>query len=161
MERKSGISMFILLITIIVVIILASTITISLDQISTKKDLSIFANNISAIEEYIKSCNILKEELPFDGELTLEEVKSRVDSEYIENFTNELLNNGDNLTVSFKKVDMSKIGVENKSTGYEKEGINDIYIYSELTGTVYYLMGIENEENIIFSINESVINKVK
>lgn len=161
MNKKSGISMLNLLITIIVVIILASTITVSVSILSARHNLSVFVNNILVIEEYIKSCNVLKEELPFNGELTLDEVKERIDIEYLENFNKEITNNGEISTISFRKIDMSKIGVDKKYTGYEKDGLNDVYIYSEVTGIVYYLKGVKDDENVYFSVNENVINTVK
>lgn len=161
MNKRSGISMFILLITVIVIIILASTITLSISSLSNKHKINIFVNNLSTIEEYISSLNILKEEMPFDEDLTIDEVRAKLETENLEAFNNEILSNGDNTTTYFKKVNLSKLEINEKNTGYEKKGQNDIYIYSENTGIVYYLKGIKLDENIYFSINDKLTNIVK
>lgn len=163
MKNKKGVSMIILLITIIVVIILMSSITLKLGIASGREDLSILVNNISVIEEYIESCNILKEDLPFCGNLSMSDVINLVDTEYISSFDNELAKNGDADTTTFKKVDLSKVGIKKTFTGYGEEGKkgeNDIYIYSEKSGTVYYLYGVEYDKNVYFSINDEVTNIV-
>lgn len=161
MNKRSGISMFILLITIIVIIILISTITLSISSLSNRHKISIFVNNLSTIEEYISSLNILKEEMPFDEDLTIDEVRAKLETENLEAFNNEILNNGDNTTVVFKKVNLTKLEINEKNTGYAKKGENDIYIYSENTGIVYYLKGIKLDENIYFSINDKLTNILK
>ena len=140
MNKKSGISMMMLIITIVVLVILLSAITLRLN---------------------IASCNVLKEELPFNGVITNTQVKSLIDEEYTSNFNEELTQNGDNTTTSFMKIDLSKIGIKKTFSGYEKEGENDIYIYSENTGIVYYLLGVEYDGNVYFSINNDVTNIVK
>lgn len=161
MNKKSGVSMLVLIITIVVVIILMSTISLKIKNAKNNGNLSVFVNNLSVIEEYIESCNVLKEESPFSEDLKLEEVKAKVLPEYLDFFNSELISNGDEYTTSFKKVDMSKIGIKKKFTGYEQEGENDIYVYSEVTGTVYYLIGTEVNGEIYFSISDKVTNIVK
>jgi len=161
MNKKSGISMIVLVITIVMIIILMSTVALKMNVATNSEALSVFVNNLSVIEEYIASCNILKEDLPFSGELSLEEVRSRITPEYLNIFNIELNNNGDDSTLLFKKVDMSEIGIKKKFTGYEEDGQNDIYVYSELTSTVYYLKGVEIDGDVYFSLNDKVNNIVE
>ena len=56
---------------------------------------------------------------------------------------------------------MKRAGIKKTFTGYEKQGENDIYVYSESTGTVYYLLGVEYDGRVYFSVNNNVTNIVK
>lgn len=161
MNKKSGLSMLMLIITIVVLIILMSAITLKISIASGRENLSVLVNNVSVIEEYIASCNVLKEELPFSETLTAAQVKALIDEDNVVDFQNELTNNGDSSTTSFKKIDMKRAGIKKTFTGYEKQGENDIYVYSESTGTVYYLLGVEYDGRVYFSVNNNVTNIVK
>lgn len=158
MKNKLGISMIVLVVTIVFIAILASAVAIQVSNSSGKERLSVFVNNVTVIEEYIKSCEILKEEMPFGDEMSKEEVISLISTEDLNYFTSDLSANGDSSTISFKKVDMSKVGIKKEFYGYGKEGANDIFIYSETTGTVYYLMGISYNNKTYFSINGDITN---
>ena len=151
----------ILLITIIFVVILLSAIYLNLSDVSSINKIGIFTTNLTTIQDYITSCNLMKEELPFDGDILVEDVKLNMTEEYLEKFIIELENRGDSETVSVKKIDLNKIGVHEDSTGFGENGENDIYVYSENTDTVYYLMGIKYNGDIYFCINNKITNIIK
>lgn len=160
--RKKGISMVVLIVTLIVMIILMSTIVLTLTTMSGKEKMSVFVHNLQVMEEYIQSSEILKEELPFEESmLRMDEIKNLVESDKKSDFEKELENNGENVTTTFRKIDMDKIGVYEKITGYGKKGEKDSYVYSESTGIVYYLAGISYKGNIYFSMKDEVTNLVK
>lgn len=161
MNKKSGISMFVLLITVIVAVILLSAISLNLTDVSSINKIGIFATNLNTIQEYITSCNLLKEELPFGGDILVEDIKSKMTEEYLEKFLIELENSGDSETSSFKKIDLNKIGAHADSTGFGEDGENDIYVYSEVTDIVYYLKGVRYKSDIYFCINNKITNIIK
>jgi hypothetical protein len=139
-----------------------STIALRINIASGRENISVLVNNIDTIEEYIKSCEVLNEDLPFESkELSISEVRNLIDADKLSEFNNELESNGDNSTTFFKKVDISKVGIKKELTGYGKNGENDIYVYSENTGTVYYLAGASYDGNVYFSINYKITNIVK
>lgn len=158
MNRKSGISMMVLVVGIIVSLILLSTIALEIENSSGSEKISVFVNNITVIEDYIKSCNILKEELPLGDSITMQQAKSLVNIEHLQFFSQELAANGDSGISSFKKVDLNNAGIKKQFTGYGNEGPNDIYIYSENSGRVYYLYGLEYKDKVYFSVNNEITN---
>lgn len=161
MSKKSGISMFVLILTVIISIILLSAVSLNLADVSGINKIGIFATNLNTIQEYISSCNMLKEELPFNGEISLQEIKSKLSDEYYSYFMLELKDKGDEETVSFKKVDLTAIGTYETSTGFEENGESDIYVYSEITDTVYYLKGLKYKGEVYFCINNKITNIIK
>lgn len=161
MNKKNGISMFVLILTVIIVIILLSAVSLNLSDVSSINKIGIFATNLNTIQEYISSCNMLKEELPFNGEISLEEIKSKMTDEYYAYFMIELEEKGDKTTVNFKKVDLTAIGTLETATGFEENGETDIYVYSEITDTVYYLKGLKHKGEIYFCINNKITNIIE
>ena len=161
MKNKKGVSLVILIMTIIVMVVLASTVTLQVVSTARNERLSVFVNNLIVIEEYMDSCNILKEDLPYTEELTLAQVKNLVGSTNLSKFNEELNKRGDASTAVFKKIDVSKIGIRKEFYGREEKGANDIFVYSEATGTAYYLLGVDYKGVMYFCINEDVTSFVK
>ena len=158
---KKGISMLMLVVTILMMIIIMSTITVSINITTGRENISTLENNLSTIEEYVDSCRILNEELPFSSSMSYEDVKKLVDSNNFTEFNNELMSNGDSVSSTFRKVEISEIGIKKEFYGYGKNGKDDIFVYSEDTGIAYYLKGVLYKGERYFSISSRLTNFVK
>lgn len=156
MEKKSGISLIILVITIVVAILLLSLTVVALDKNVENASLASFLEDLKQIEDLSSASLIENGEGFFSKVLTKDEVKALVDSKYIEIFENELKDNLDNNETKFYKVDLSKIGVINSTKGNGKYGENDIYVLASNSLHAYYLKGITLNDNTYFSISKKV-----
>lgn len=163
-NNKKGISMIILIITIVIIIILMATISLRISIASGRERLSTLVNNIQVIEEYINSCKIMNEDLPKYDEnttYTLDDLKNIVSSSKLYDFESDIAANGESNESTFWRVDIKKMGIKKEFTGLKKDGDeSDIYVYSETTGTVYYLHGIRYDGRYHFTINDSITNIV-
>ncbi len=157
--RKRGISLTVLLITIIMMIILASTAIIQINVSSDNSRLSVFATNVSQLEENIKAKYIIDHEIPYDTSttsLTKNDVLSIVDVKKRDLLEMELAQNGESDSSIFYILDVNNLGADKLDTGNKKLGEEDIYIVSANTLKVYYLYGVKYNGTRYFSINNNV-----
>lgn len=135
LNKRSGISLMILAITIIVMIILASATIISYNGILTdtlKKD---FASEIYSIQKLIETYEFLNSEYPILDEYDLD--INGVEEEYRFEFEKENIVDG---IVKLYIIDLNKCDVRNVKRGNNKND-KDIYVVSKDTGIVYYIDG--------------------
>lgn len=135
--RKKGVSLIILCATIIVVIILLSTVVITTGNIIENVKKSDFAKEIYSIQNLAKEYNFKNNKYPTTNEIEIS--LGNINEKYKEQFKKE---NGYNSgTINLKVIDLNELSVESVNRGLKKSGDNDIYLISEDTGIVYYLLG--------------------
>lgn len=135
-NKRNGISLMVLSITIVVVIILSSTIIISYNEIledTLKKD---FSNEIYSIQKLVEGYKFLNGDYPILDEYILN--MDEVDENYRFEFENESFVDG---KVKLYVIDLSKCDVQNVKRG-NKINDKDIYVVSKNTGIVYYIDGV-------------------
>ncbi len=162
MNNKKGISLVMLVITILVMLILASVIAfITADSVTNAK-LAAFATDLTSIEDTIDEYYLNNNYLPIIEGVTYS--KSLVVSLISQNsdvLASEIAENGDDDAV-FYRVDMSKLPIKYSTRGKEANGdATDIYLVSSKNFNLYYLKGVEISGEWYFSLTEKLTGKTK
>lgn len=159
LKEKKGVTMLVLILTIILIVIISGAVISNLNVTTENANLSNFANNISQIQDKARSMYILENKLPVSNvaeKLTREDLLELVETENQNAFFDELNENGEGKNARFYKVDLDKVGVDKTIIGSEKDGEDDIYVISINSLKVYYLRGVEYDNNMYFSINSKI-----
>lgn len=166
-ELKTGISLMILVITIIVTIILAGTVILTVDSSSSKAKLVSFAEELMTIEDQVVSYYVQNDTLPIkDGttSMTEEELLISVGESKAALLKEEIDLNYDttseNNKVSYYYIDPTKLDITSGKRGLGKSGNIDVYVVSYPSLNVYYLQGIVDKSTWYFSLTSKLINKV-
>lgn len=163
--KNKGVSLIVLIITIIVMLILTSVITLQIFNNIGSAKIASFVENISTIQEYVDSRLILNEQLPFlNNKYYL--VDELVNNGYLlekkhDAFKNELINNGDREDTKFYIIDINNIEGISSTIGNGKNGNNDYFVVSEDTNRVYYLLGIDVGKDTYFSLSDKITDVYK
>lgn len=162
MKGKKGISLAILVITIIVMIILASTVIyISADLTNDSKKVA-FELDLTQIEESVTDYYLNNGELPIvlDSQYSKSEFVQLI-TDGADGLNSEISENG-NDEATFYEIDLSKISVEGSTRGLKFDGDNtDAYFVSSIGFNVYYLKGEQIGGVYYFSLTEKLTGKEK
>ena len=153
-ERKKGISLLVLSITIVIMIILASTIVVSYSSIiqdTLKKD---FASEIYAIEKLAQEYYFMNQEYPVSNSYILS--LNSIQEEFRYQFEKEKIEND---RITLYQIDFIQCGVENIKRGYHTNE-KDMYVISKTTGKVYYVDGITIEEMKYYTLTDDLKNSI-
>lgn len=162
-KNKSGISLIVLSIVLMVLVMLSGVIVyIGYDIMVTAKN-TVFAKDIQTISDAISeyyavngSAPILNSGLEITSEKYIENIGTLVGEKAQKALNDEFIINNDQSTV-FYEVDMSKIGIEDVKYGI-KSNENDLFLISSNSNVVYYYVGYENNSGIYFS-NSVLVEK--
>ena len=158
-KSNNGISLVVLIVTIVMMIILASTAIVKINVSSNNSRLSVFTTNVSSLEENVKAKYVLEQEIPHEistSALTMNDVKNMVSDKNKELLELEFAQNGESDSSIFYILDVADLGADKLDTGVRKLGTDDIYVVSANTLKVYYLYGIKYKNTRYFSINGNV-----
>lgn len=159
MNNKRGISLMVLVLTIIIMIILASVVIyISADSVNNAKMASL-AEDITNIEDLISEYYLNNNELPIVSGISYSKanvVDLITDGSTV--LSEEINQNGDDSSL-FYKVDLSKLPIESSSRGVGDNGVNDIYLVSSQNFNVYYLKGEKIAGQYYFSLTQNLTGK--
>lgn len=166
--NKKGISLLVLLITVVAVLILVSVITINYTNSKDKAALTTFASDLQKIQDQVKLYYLTNGTFPtFDDQnqsLNESEVMDIIGQEKKEDFKAELsLNNDyveDTTKGSFYKIDLSKINIKESKTGLSKT-TSDVYIVAFPSMNVYYLNGVKAKGDVYFSLSSKIVSYTK
>lgn len=151
---KKGISLAALISTITIILILSTTVIISSNKMSNRTKRNNFATEIHTIQKSVDSYLQKNEnEYPILNSIIID--LSNVSDENKKQFTD----NGDkivNNTISLFEIDYSKIGYTDLKYGNKKDGKNDMYLLSCITGRVYYAKGFVAGENIYYTLTSDL-----
>lgn len=151
---KKGISLAALISTITIILILITVVTISGSKMSNNTKRSSFATEINTIQKSVDSYLQRNEnEYPILNNIIID--LSNVSDENKKQFTD----NGDkiiNNTIALFEIDYSKIGYTDLKYGNKKEGKNDMYLLSGVTGRVYYAKGFVVGENTYYTLTSDL-----
>lgn len=158
-SNKSGISLAILVVSIIVLLILTSTIVISTSNVNDTAKLTTFANNLSKIQEYTTNYYISNNLMPCLNEImTINELLSISNNSDI--LLEEITSNKD-LDTDFYTIDLSKINLTTIPYGFKEHGPNDIFVVSYPSMNVYYAAGITTQYTTYFSLTDKITRAKK
>lgn len=158
--NKKGISLVILVITILVMIVLASVIvTVSSDAFNNSKKAA-FAMDLEQVEQLVEEYYLNNNELPINIEDEYD--KSTLVGLALEGaeFLSEEINlNGDD-DETFYKIDMSKLPIEETLRGLDEDEA-DIFVITNTSYNVYYVRGERIGDVYYFSLTEELTGKSK
>lgn len=161
-NKKQGITLIYLIVTIIVMIILATTVVSQMIVPSDTTEMSTFAENLSQVQDAVRASYLLDKEIPTkDGTspLTKEQLLDMVtDTSKKEELEIEIANNKELDSSNYYIIDLDKLDVTKEEFGYGKKGEDDIYVVSSSSLRVYYLYGVEYEGENYFSLNSKLAN---
>jgi len=161
MSNKKGISLVILVITIMVMVILASIVVFTTSDTTKNSKIAAFALDLEQLEDLTKEYYLSNNELPvlLSDAYTKATLVSMID-EGTDELSEEITLNGDDSAV-FYKLDLSKLPIENTSRGLEENGDNDIFVIAKDSLNIYYLAGEEIGDDYYFSLTEKITGKTK
>ncbi len=151
---KGGISMIVLLITIVVVIILASVTFVSIGNAVQNSRLTVLAQDLSTIDEATKSVYVLTGSYPVlngTGEYSFSDLTNGMDQVLIDALKKEVEKNGDLNDTTFMKLDVEKMNLESVKRG-RKDTEYDIFVMAYPSENIYYLNGIKAKGDYYFSL---------
>ena len=128
MKSKKGISLIALVITLIIMMILASVALYTSADATNNAKLTSFAEDLTNMEDLVSEYYLTNNELPIVSGVSY--VKADVlglCTNGVETLSEEITTNGDNSAVFFK-LDLAKLPIESSSRGMEQEGSTDIYL---------------------------------
>lgn len=162
METKKGITMLILIVTIVLSAIILSVSIVAINNITKNSSLTAFREEITNIEGAIKEYYTFNSELPmlYTKKYSIDEISAL--SSNADEFKNEVQINGEDESTSFYKVDLGKLEFDKtiRGTARSGENDNDVYVVAYPSFNVYYLKGIKVKKVYYFS-NSSKISDTK
>lgn len=162
-SKKSGITLFVLMVTIVIVAIL---VTISIMGIKNNVDNTVvtsFGNELKQIEDAVDTYYITNGELPSKNNIAAvnqDTLVGRVDRKGQDKFKMELRANGDyqedGTKGEFYELDLTKINVNNSSRGYGDK--QDLYMIAFPSMNIYYVKGVNAKNTTFFSLASIIEN---
>lgn len=147
---RKGISLIVLMITIVLMLLIISTVTISARASFSNDQKLTFATEIASIQENVDEYYLKNHTLPIlqDVILNLENI---AEQEKIQ-FLDEKM---DSNQIVLKQIDLSKFPQMEVIFG-KGENETDIYAVSENTNRVYFLRGLHTDEMTYYTLTEDL-----
>ncbi len=146
MKEKKGISLIVLVITIIVLLILTGLVVVNGKDAYVEAQKTTLKTEIAQIETLTKNYYTRR-----SGNLDFVTIELTVPSTYLEQFEGESIVSS---KVTMYVIDLNKIDAEEVTYGNLEDGANDRYLYSSITGKVYYEKGLEIDGKIYYRIDK-------
>lgn len=155
--KKEGMTLAILVVTIIIMMILISAIVVSFNSIKTSTRKKEFAKEIYTVESLVEKYKFEHEEYPVNDSKTFS--LATINSTDKVQFINEP-GYATNL-VDFKVIDLYEAGVENITRGIKKNSNeNDVYVLSLTTGKVFYLNGEKIGDDTYYTLTDELKKEI-
>ena len=154
MVKKQGITMVILVATVVIAVVIMSVSILAIRNATKNATLTSFKEEIVAISQEVENYYLLNKKMP-----TFEDNDMSYSASEIENLTlnpssfkEELELNSEDDTTIFFKIDLSKLGATRSVRGNKRNSDeSDVYIVAYPSFNVYYLKGINVDGNYYFS----------
>ena len=153
MNKKRGVTILVLVITIIVLAILAGASIKGVANVLDKANKQNFVTELKTLQDKTKEYYITFGELPVDKtkSYTVQQLFDLYTDEIeLKSIKNEVNKNSDNEAV-FYKLDLNELEVETEKRGKSATS-KDIFVVSSYNYNVYYLQGEVIEDKIHFSL---------
>lgn len=138
---KKGISLIVLAVTIIILVILAGVAVVKSTPILTNVDKAKLQTDIAQLEALMNTYKIRK-----NGNIGFEVVEfntSGLTTTELQQFSGETITSS---KISLYVIDLLEIDAQAVNYGNLELGTKDRYLYSDVTGKVYYEQGLEVED---------------
>lgn len=144
---KKGISLIILAVTIILLVILAGVVVVKSTPILINVDKAKLQTDIAQLEALMNTYRIRK-----NGNIGFEVVEfntSGLTTTVLQQFSGETITSN---KISLYVIDLLEIDAQEVNYGNLELGAKDRYLYSFVTGKVYYEQGLETEDTIYYYV---------
>lgn len=163
MKVKRGISLVVLIITIIIMVLLAGLAITGTSNVISRAQKNDFAVELSTITDKIKEYYLTFGNLPVkNAKLTFQEIVAKQTNDVYKEKLNEEVALNNDLVNEFYIVDLTVLNVDDIERGMALDD-TDVFLVSSANLNLYYLKGVELEEEIYFSMakltNSSKINQ--
>ncbi len=152
MKMKKGITISILVITIIVMAILASVIIVSTSSSISYSMLVAWLTEIGYIQDTVDEYSHTSSALPYTSDIVTIDISKLSNEQIADQFPGETIINN---IVSLNILNLGNLKITNTTYG-NLETPNDVYAYSTTTGRVYYVEGLEMEGYTYYGITQSL-----
>lgn len=158
-NKKRGITFLILVITIVFVLIIATAITVSFNNIIKSTNKKDFANELNTLQKIVDQYKFMNNKYPISPkEITLSLDDMNIAE--LKQFEDEP--GYASKEVILREINLVEAGVDNITRGV-KRGYNelDIYTVSETTGKVYYLKSEKFNGIRYYTLTDELKNSLK
>lgn len=153
MVKKQGITLTMLAITIVIMLIIAGTITVSTYSSVNYSRLSTWANEIRYIQDVVNE-QLNSSTVFYDNLQIIEIDVSNLNKQQMEaQFSGETIT--ENNIIELKVLDLGALKIANTIYG-NLSNSTDVYAFSETTGKVYYVHGIEIDNTTYYTLTEAL-----
>lgn len=146
---KKGISLMVVVITVVVLAILTGIIVFNSSDIIVDTTRNNLKMDIAQLEALMNTYKIRK-----NGNINFEIVEfstSGLSSFELEQFEGETITNN---KIQLYVIDLYEIDAEAPNYGNLKDGEKDRYLYSIITGKVYYEKGLEHKDTTYYYVGD-------
>ncbi len=155
--NKKGITLAVLIVTIIITMLLVSAIVVSYSSIKNSTKKKEFAKEIYSIQQLVDAYKFKNEKYPVNTNITFS--IATLENEDKIQFINEPGYSSNE--VIFKIIDLYEAGIESTTRGMQKNSnTNDIYVVSENTGKVFYLKGEEIGDRVYYTLSDDLKKEI-
>lgn len=149
MKNKKGITIIVLVFTIIIILILTTIVTITGKDLVDSSNKKNFAKEIYIIERKLAEYKFINSELPIGKAITiyLTDVNDKEQFKLEENYSTGI--------VTLYEIDYLGADIENLSRGMGNSE-KDIYLVSKTTNKVYYLKGLKIGKNYYYTLTDDL-----
>lgn len=149
MKQKSGISLASVIIATMLILLLTTTITISVNKVLDNANKMSFASEINTLQTSVNSYYLVNNEYPILSENIIMDI-SNVENKDV--FSDEEIVDG---KLIIYKIDYDKIDYVSLNYGTNLDS-GDIYGISQATGKVYYAKGMKFSNITYFTLNDEL-----
>lgn len=151
MSKKFGISLASVMIATLLIILLTTTITISINKVLENADKISFASEISSIQKSVTSYYMVNKEYPILSDSIIMDITNIKEKDIF--YNEEIIDN----KIILNKIDYNKISYVSLKYGNNLDE-SDLYGVSLSTGKVYYVKGIKFGNNIYYTLSDELNN---
>ena len=156
LNKKSGISFIILVLTIVVALILLASAYGVTSNVMNNGVITNFTEDLLMVQDQATLYYTMNGTIPkYDDtdKETASNVLSMVDTKYRAKLQEEMELNKDTQN-DFYKIDLSKLDIDRSSRGFSNSGnVSDVFLLAYPTFNVYYLKGASVGDEIYFSLS--------
>lgn len=168
MKLKRGITLIVLVLTIILALILITATTLAVGNSIDNARLAAFANDLKEVQDAVKVYYMENDSFPTPADstdaLSQKDIFDIVSNKVIfkqDLSVNNDYNENENLG-AFYKIDLKILGVEQTIRGtMEDRKADDIYVVSYPSMKIYYLAGVKAKNNTYYSLSTRLTDVVK
>jgi Tfp pilus assembly protein PilE len=158
---KRGISLIVLIITIVVSLILIATAVIATTSAMDNANITMFSKNVTEIASAVEGFYITNNVMPTPDVSTVMTKNDLIGISASQNLLSEEIIENNDIDAQFYEIDLAKINVTKIGYGTKELGESDAFYISFPSMNVYYPYGINAKGTTYFSITSKISNVTK